>query len=38
VAQAQIAATVAAFVGRDYPAAVAQAAAPIAAVLPGAPQ
>jgi hypothetical protein len=34
VAQAQIAATVAAFVGKDYHAAVPKAAAPIAAVLP----
>jgi arylsulfatase A-like enzyme len=33
VAQAQIAATVAAFVGRDYPAAVPKAAPPISAVL-----
>ena len=36
VAQAQIAATVAAFVGRDYPAAEPKAAAPIQAVLPAA--
>jgi len=34
VAQAGIAATLAAFLGKDYPAAVPQAAAPIAAVLP----
>jgi hypothetical protein len=33
VAQAQIAATVAAFVGKDYHAAVPKAAQPIAAVL-----
>jgi hypothetical protein len=38
VAQAQIAATVAAFMGRDYRAAVPRAAAPIAAVLGAAPQ
>jgi len=38
VAQAQIAATVAAFVGRDYPAAVPQAAPPLADVMPGALQ
>jgi hypothetical protein len=37
VAQAQIAATLAAFVGRDYAAAVPQAAEPIAAVLPAVP-
>jgi hypothetical protein len=36
VAQAQIAATLAAFVGKDYPHDVPQAAAPIAAVLGGA--
>jgi hypothetical protein len=38
VAQAQIAATVAAFVGRDYPHDVPKAAGPIAAVLGGAPE
>ncbi len=38
VAQAQIAATLAAFVGMDYPAAVPKAAAPIKAVLSFAPQ
>jgi hypothetical protein len=37
VAQAEIAATLAAFVGKDYPAAVPKAAAPLAAVLPAAP-
>ncbi|MDB6083414.1 MAG: hypothetical protein JWN43_1295, partial [Gammaproteobacteria bacterium] len=37
VAQAQIAATLAAFVGKDYHAAVPQAALPIEAVLAGAP-
>jgi tetratricopeptide (TPR) repeat protein len=36
VTQAQIAATVAAFIGKDYPAAVPRAAEPIAAVLPAA--
>jgi hypothetical protein len=37
VTQAQIAATVAAFLGKDYPAAVPKAATPIAAVLGAAP-
>ena len=38
VAQAQIAATVAALVGKDYPAAVPKAAAPIGAVLASSPR